>query len=56
MILHKAVRALFAKLPGNSTVFEILFTFVTKLHKLVRWFDSISEEEKQITRDAISHR
>ena len=32
----------------------ILFIFVTKLQKLVRWFDGINEEKKRITRDALS--
>ena len=40
--------------PGNPPVFPILFTFVTKLRKLVRWFDDINEEKKQIASDAIS--
>ena len=34
------------KLPENPTVFAILFTFVTKLQKLVRWFDGIDEEKE----------
>ena len=44
------------KLNGNPTGFAILFTFVTKLQKLVRWFDGINEKKKRITRDAISRR
>ena len=48
---NKAPKALFTKLPGNPTVFAILFSFVTKLRKLglIRWFDGINEEKKRIT-------
>ena len=52
-----ALKALCTKVPGNPTVFAILFTFVTKLQKLgLRWFDGTDEEKKRITSDAISHR
>ena len=37
-------------------IFAILFPFVAKLQKLVRWFDGNNEEKKRKTSDAISHR
>ena len=38
---RKLYSVLYAKLPGNPTVFSIFFTFVTKLQKLIRWFRSV---------------
>ena len=34
------------KVPGNLAVFAILFTFVTKLQKLERWFDDKFRNKK----------
>ena len=34
------------KVPGNLAVFAILFTFVTKLQKLERWFDEKFRNKK----------
>ena len=58
LLLHysKALKALCAKVQGNPIVYVILFTSVTKLQKLVRWFNSINEEKQRIASDATSHR
>ena len=37
-----------ALVPGNLAVFAILFTFVTKLQKLERWFDEKFRNKKKI--------